>query len=451
MNPAQYLPALATALALVAAPGTGSVSAQSVPAPASSASAATSVSPTDQLVRFFETRVQRDPEDYAALNRLAGLYLRRAREKDDDSDFERAKAAAQASLKAVPAETNAGAIYALTQHAQAVHDFAAARDHARQLIELDPGKSDPFLLLGDALLELGDYAAAEQAFDQAEQAEGNAAQPALRRARLAVLRGDLPAARDRLSRALALIRNGSAPSPEAIAWCQWQLGETFFAEGDYATAERHYREAVTGSPGHRASLAALARARAAQGDLAGAIAGYETVVASAPHPEFTSRLGDLYALAGRPADAARQYALVENARDVPHDNRTLAVFYADQGINSEEAYRRALSEYKARQDIYTADALAWTAYKAGKIPEARKAAEQALRLGTRDARILYHAGLIARAAGDEAAARDYLRRALALNPEFDPLQAPLARKALLATNEKGRGNRQPAQLAGDRQ
>jgi Tfp pilus assembly protein PilF len=38
--------------------------------------------------------------------------------------------------------------------------------------------------------------------------------------------------------------------------------------------------------------------------------------------------------------------------------------------------------------------------------------------------------MIARAAGDEASARGYLSRALGLHPEFDPLQASLARGAL---------------------
>jgi Tfp pilus assembly protein PilF len=38
--------------------------------------------------------------------------------------------------------------------------------------------------------------------------------------------------------------------------------------------------------------------------------------------------------------------------------------------------------------------------------------------------------MIARAAGDKTRARDYLKRALTLNPVFDPLQAKIAREAL---------------------
>jgi len=54
----------------------------------------------------------------------------------------------------------------------------------------------------------------------------------------------------------------------------------------------------------------------------------------------------------------------------------------------------------------------------------------ALRLGTQDARLFYHAGMIARATGQRASGRAYLERALSLNPQFDPLQATKAREAL---------------------
>jgi hypothetical protein len=55
---------------------------------------------------------------------------------------------------------------------------------------------------------------------------------------------------------------------------------------------------------------------------------------------------------------------------------------------------------------------------------------EALRLSTPDARLLYHAGMIAAANGNRQLSRDYLKRSLALCPKFDPLQAPIASKAL---------------------
>jgi len=56
--------------------------------------------------------------------------------------------------------------------------------------------------------------------------------------------------------------------------------------------------------------------------------------------------------------------------------------------------------------------------------------KDALRLGTQDARLFYHAGMIAQAAGDRTTAVDFLRRALKLNPRFDLWHSKVATKVL---------------------
>jgi tetratricopeptide (TPR) repeat protein len=90
----------------------------------------------------------------------------------------------------------------------------------------------------------------------------------------------------------------------------------------------------------------------------------------------------------------------------------------------------ARAEYAVRQDVYGADALAWALFKAGQIDEAAALSERALALGTRDALLLYHAGMIAARQGDHERARRLLNEALAINPGFDPLQATVARQTL---------------------
>ncbi len=49
-------------------------------------------------------------------------------------------------------------------------------------------------------------------------------------------------------------------------------------------------------------------------------------------------------------------------------------------MKAEEAFRQAVEEYEVRRDIYGADAIAWAALKAGKLPEAQSAIIEALRL-----------------------------------------------------------------------
>src|SRR5262249_42906888 len=146
-----------------------------------------------------------------------------------------ASRAAHASLAAIPAEQNVGGLSALAYAEFASHDFARARDHALQLMKLDPGKSYPYELLDDALLELGDY---EKAFDALRSAEqlGRTVNTETRQARVALLKGQTDAATKHFSNALILALNQYPPPRETVAWCRWQLGETAFSTGDYQTA-----------------------------------------------------------------------------------------------------------------------------------------------------------------------------------------------------------------------
>lgn len=385
--------------------------------------------------RFLEEKVRRDPDDADALDRLAASYLQTLRETGSLQYLELAQRAARASLASVPAVRNGNGLTALALAELASHDFGAARDRARQLARIDPAKAYPYAILGDALLELGDYDRAAAAYASMERRSGGiTVETATRAARLAQLRGDNDGAARHFSTALVLALNLPVPPRETVAWCHWQLGETAFAQGDYAAAEAHDRDALVVFPGYYRAVASLARARAARGDLPDAIDGYAQAIRLLPDPAYVAALGDLYRLTGRPADAQAQYDLVEqigrlSAVNGVLYNRQLALFYADHDVRTEAGYAQAKREYAARRDVYGADALAWTALKTHRIAQAQTAMKAALRLGTRDAKLWYHAGMIARAAGDAPAARAYLRRALELSPQFDPLGAGIARQA----------------------
>src|SRR5436309_157670 len=334
-----------------------------------------------QTIRFLEERVRRDPEDFIAHNKLAGQYLQRVRETGDVTYLDLAAKAAHASLTTLTAEQNTVGLTALAQAEYASHEFAAARDHALELTKLEPNKSYPYQILGDALLELGEYDKAEITFHQMERLGGVQGLTRVtieqRMARLAALHGDASGAQRHFSSALTIALALAAPPRETVAWCYWQLGETAFGAGDYVTAEQHYRDALTTFPNYFRALASLGRVRAARGDLAGAIEEYEHAVRIIPDPSFVAALGDLYKLAGRDRDAATQYSLVEkigrlNELNGTLYNRQLALFYADHDLKAEAGYANASREYTVRKDIYGADALAWTALKAGKIAEAQR-------------------------------------------------------------------------------
>ena len=89
-----------------------------------------------------------------------------------------------------------------------------------------------------------------------------------------------------------------------------------------------------------------------------------------------------------------------------------------------------LSVMATRAPTSTRDTLAWCLLKNGRAAEAKAAIQEALRLGTRDPQICFHAGMIHNALGDRRAAVRYLRLALEINPTFDLLQAEVAKRVL---------------------
>ena len=416
---------------LTACSGQASSTANTPTLPVAAAIAADS---SEYVIRELEHRVKSDKDDFVAYNKLAGYYLQKVRETGSLSFLDLASRAAKSSLEVLPAEQNIGGLAALAQVEFAAHEFTAARDHAQQLIKLDAKKSYPYQLLGDALIELGDYDKAAAVFRELEKRSDGAGVES-RLGRLALLRGEVAEAKRRFANAIIYGQNQTTPSREAIAWNRWQLGEVYFSIGDYETAEKHYRDSLITFPDYYRSLASLGRVLAAKGDFSSAIENYEHATRILPDPSFVAALGDLYKLGGRDKEAEAQYALVEQINKINQANgalynRQIALFYADHDLKTDEAYQQARLEYETRHDIYAADAVAWTALKAGKISEAQQAIKEAMRLNTGDAKLFYHAGMIASAAGNAVAARENLQRALALNPQFDALQAGHARRVL---------------------
>jgi hypothetical protein len=69
-------------------------------------------------------------------------------------------------------------------------------------------------------------------------------------------------------------------------------------------------------------------------------------------------------------------------------------YWLDHDRNLEPALALATQEYEARKDIFTCDSLAWALFKNGRSAEAKKFMKEALRTGTKDARITQHANII---------------------------------------------------------
>jgi tetratricopeptide (TPR) repeat protein len=202
-------------------------------------------------------------------------------------------------------------------------------------------------------------------------------------------------------------------------------------------------------PDYHRALAGLAKVSAAEGHLNDAIGLYQKAMGIIPLPVYAAALGDVYASAGKPAEAKKQYGLVEyigrlNSFNRIVYNRELSTYYADHDIHPAEALELARREFEVRHDIYTWDTLAWALYRNNRQEEAAAAMKEALRLDTRDSLLFFHAGMIYERLGDNERAVDYLHRAIALNPQFHLLFADVARATVRKLSpERGTSNALP--------
>ena len=391
----------------------------------------------DTALRLALRRVQRHPRDGSAYHQLGDAYIQKARAGGDPADWDRAEQAIQKSIELGfrhPAAWRRLAYVSLSRH-----QFAEAQARAARALALDPEDADALGILGDAHLELGRYEEADRAYEQMMRLDASLGAYG-RRSGLRGLRGDTAGAIADLEMAIRVGEAGGSPR-ENVAWAKWQLGVELFTAGEVGRAEASHLAALATLPGYHRAQAGLAQVRTAQGRRDEAVELYRKALTAMPAPEYAVALGDLLTAMGRRDDAAKQYALVEQIARLSRAgetlyNRELAYFYLDHDLKVEEALALAQREIEVRRDIYAHDLLAWALLKNGRTEEAREAIAEALRLGTRDPKLFFHAGLIHARAGDRARARDFLARALAQNPNFHVLQAPVAKHTLEALHAR---------------
>ena len=377
----------------------------------------------DANVEFWESRLQAGG-GYETTLHLVDALIERARASGTLTDLARARAALDAVAADAPND-DAGLPLRRGRIAFALHEFGVARDAAAAALALDPSDPAALALAADAALEMGDIEAADAAY--ARLADAGRRPPILSRlARRAWLGGDVEGAEalvDEAIRAASLAEGG-----DELAFYHYQLGEMLRARNAFAEAEAEYRAALEAQPDHVPSSGGLALVLAATGGRDEAIRLLGAATARLPAPDLVAALGDLYELAGREGDAADQWALVERIAEIGQANggvydRQLVLFLADHDREPSRAVELARGELAIRADVYAYDALAWSLFKAGRLDEADAAATDALRLGTPDARIHYHAGLIAEALGRPDDARRHLTFAAAHSGALPPLQA----------------------------
>ncbi|MDB4936797.1 MAG: hypothetical protein JWP87_3769 [Labilithrix sp.] len=359
---------------------------------------------------------------------LGRAWVRKARESADPGFYLNADACAEIVLERSPDQKLALDLRGLVLLNR--HEFEEARALAVQVTSRHPEDPMAWGTLSDAYLEMGRYDEATDAAQKMIDLKPNL--PSYSRAsHLQWLRGDVASAREAVRRALDSGRAGKT-DPEPGAWVFVQAATMFWHEGDYDGADAGFDKALERIADYAPANVGKGRVAMAKGDHRRAVELFECAWKVSPLVETAWLLGDAKEAAGDAKGAADAYAMAER-EGRRTDPRTLSLMLSTKGksaADADEALKLAREEYEVRKDIVSEDALAWALYRTGRIAEAKASIVKARRLGTPDARMMFHEGAIRIKAGETAKGKALVEGALKKNAAFDATGAREA-KALL--------------------
>jgi tetratricopeptide (TPR) repeat protein len=357
----------------------------------------------DERIRKQQERVRNSKLPAEELERLGWLFVTRARELGDPGSY---NMALQCALAIEARSAGSRAALLLRGHAlHSLHHFAQAEPIARQLVA-ERGMASDFGLLGDVLLDRGELDEAIDAYQRMVEIRPDAHSYA-RAAQARYLKGDLSGALAAMEMAC---RAASPRNRESFAWVWSRLAQYQLQSGALDAGLESARRAREVAPESATALKAEAQAYLARSEPERALTVLNEAIERSLHPELLSMMIEALTALGRTEQAeVRERQLL--ARGAGEDPRAFALYLASQRRDLGLAAQLVEQELRERKDVYSYEALAWVQSAQGRHAEALENAKRSLAEGTRDPRLLYHAGLIAERAGDAALARIWLTEA----------------------------------------
>jgi tetratricopeptide (TPR) repeat protein len=360
--------------------------------------------------------------------KTAELRYARYRRTLDPLDLAASEAAVAKGMTASPGD------FALRKfHLRLLLPHHRFEELAREAAALKAERPDDAELdgaLGDAFLEVGRYNEAFAAYDRFAAASRSTA--ALSRLALAKdVGGDLSGA----LAAMDLAATAALPDDlEGYAWCRSRAARILLKMNRYEDAEGRLVEALLRVPNHAPALAAAAEIAARKGLWEPATRLGEKSFALVPEFSVAAALVDTRKAMGDREGEERAKATVKTLEALLPEpekrvHRLLALYLAEHG-DAKRAAEMTARELETRKDVAGYDAYAWCLYEAGRAKDASEPIKKALAMGTVDPLFEFHAGAIARAAGDREDAKRHLARALEIDPRFHVLHAAEAKKML---------------------
>ena len=359
--------------------------------------------PIDCEIRQLQNQVRAGKQRLVTMKRLGWAFVRKARVSCDPGYYKLAEQCALSVESENPKDPDALLIQGHVL--DSLHKFREAESVARNLVVLRNQAPD-YGLLGDVLMEQGRLQDAIEPYQKMINLRPDL-EGYLRIAHVRWLKGDLEGAREIMEIAVTA---GSPREPESTAWAYTRQGSYELQAGHTEVARRSAENALGYVQNYPAALLLKARVLTAGGNAEASIPLLQEAARRTMLPEYQWVLADTLRETGRTSEAVtvERDLLNSGARNDP---RTFAIYLGTRGENPKQALALAEAELTNRADVFTLDAMAWALKANGQLAEARDYAQKALREGTCDARLFYHAGSIALDSGDDQGALAWFKQA----------------------------------------
>jgi tetratricopeptide (TPR) repeat protein len=375
---------------------------------------------SDKNITTFKELLVENPDNGVLLTKLGAAYIQKARESGDPEFYVNAEDVLNRAIKIDP--ENFLAIAELGSVNLSRHNFKEALELSQKALEINPYSSYSYGVLADAQIELGMYDEAIQTIQKMVDTKPDLGSYS-RVSYIRELKGDEQGSIDAMKSA---VKAGS-PIAENTAWCRVQLGNLFYNTGDPETAEKIFGFVMKDFPEYVHGYGSMGKIKMHNKEYPEAIELYKKALEKNSLPEYLISLGDAYALSGNKEMAEEQYQKVKfissmyKQKGVDTDLE-LSLFNADHNRQLEESLDYAQEAFdEGSKSIKVFHSLAWLNFKLGNYEEAQKNIEQALRLGTKDPLMYYHAGRIFEKTGQQEKSKEYLEFALKINPYYESL------------------------------
>jgi tetratricopeptide (TPR) repeat protein len=366
----------------------------------------------DQEILTLQKRIAQATKSEPLIDQLGWKFVSKARLSNDPGYY---KLAEQCAIYLSSKNGNAPDALLLRGHIfHALHRFKDAEEVARKLLVLRQSELD-YALLGDSLMEQGRLDEAVDVYQKMIDIKP-CLQTYTRVAYIRWLKGDLQGARDVMADAVGA---GSFRDTEPLSWSYSRLAIYDLQSGNPELSLQEINTALRLTPNYALALLVRGKILLSEGRNKEAIEALRAAAEANPLPEYQWTLADALRADGNIQEALTQEKKIMQKGAVG-DPRTFALFLATRREDSDLAVTLAGAELQNRRDVFTYDSLAWAQNACGRPIEAQANMQRALAEGTQDARLYYHAGVIAAATNKPKDAIQWLVKADAIKQMLLP-------------------------------